>query len=196
MRISIWLSENYLEVLGFLSSLIFVYYSIKLKALAWFWAIISSAFSAVFFFQIQLFGDAALQIFFILSAFYGWYYWLQKPTNPEKAIGFLSQKQLFALFSLALFTEITLFSLLSLLKGDFIFWDSLTTTLSIIATWLAARKYIENWLVWIAADLIYTAIYFTKNAYWYTLLYALFTLLAWKGYRNWKQQQHKKEIAL
>ncbi|MDX1904176.1 MAG: nicotinamide riboside transporter PnuC [Thermonemataceae bacterium] len=194
-----WLSENYLEITGFLSSLIFVFYSIKLKTIAWFWAIVSSAISATFFLQLQLFGDAILQLFFIVSSFYGWYAWLQKPLKSHKKpiiITFLSKKQQFILLIWAISIWGLSLLLLSFLKGDFIYWDSLTTTLSIIATWLAARKYIENWLLWIVTDCIYTCMYFAKNAYWYALLYALFTFLAWKGYLAWKQMYQKTEIAL
>jgi nicotinamide mononucleotide transporter len=59
--------------------------------------------------------------------------------------------------------------------------------MSIVATWLAARKYIENWLVWILADTIYVTIYLQKNATLYAILYALFLILAYLGFVNWQK---------
>ncbi|MCS6796471.1 MAG: nicotinamide riboside transporter PnuC [Raineya sp.] len=186
----LWLQHNYLEILGFLTSLLCVWLNIKANIWAWFWAIVSSAISAVLFYQLRLFGDMNLQFFFIATAIYGFWQWKFGKRNRTEnlTIAFLPKKlypKLIFAFAIA-FAGI--YQVLAWLKGDVLFWDTLTTTLSVLATWLLARKYVENWLLWIVADVIYVGIYWYKATYLYALLYAIFLLMAAKGFWEWRRQ--------
>jgi nicotinamide mononucleotide transporter len=67
--------------------------------------------------------------------------------------------------------------------------DSSLTAISLIAQWMMARKYVENWLLWISADFFYTGMYFYKGLYGTSILYFLLLLLAIKGYQDWKKSQ-------
>jgi len=188
-----WIFNNYIEILGFISSLICVWLSSRANIWTWFWAIVSSGISAVFFYQIRLFGDMNLQFFFIITAIYGWYQWRfgSKTHTNQKGekmpISYLPKNYYLPLLLVFAFLFSAIYVCLKFLKGDFLFWDTLTTTMSIVATWLAARKYIENWLVWILADTIYVTIYLQKNAALYAILYALFLILAYLGFVNWQK---------
>ena len=68
------------------------------------------------------------------------------------------------------------------------FWDSLTTALSIVAMWMLSRKYVEQWLVWLAADLVTVGLYLYKEIPWTAALYALYSALAVAGYLRWRRQ--------
>ena len=188
-----WLLNNYIEVLGFISSLICVWLSSRANIWAWFWAVVSSGVSAVFFFQLRLFGDMNLQFFFIATAIYGWYQWQfgskvdERQREEKMPISYLPKSYYLPLSFVFIFLFGGVYAGLKALKGDVLFWDTLTTTMSIIATWLAARKYVENWLVWIAADVIYIVLYFYKDAQLYAILYALFLILAYIGFGHWKK---------
>jgi nicotinamide mononucleotide transporter len=189
----LWFLNNYVEFLGFVSSLICVWLSSRANIWSWFWAIVSSGISAVFFYQIRLFGDMNLQFFFIATAVYGWYQWRfgSKASEEQKGqkmpISYLPKNYYLPLLLAFAILFWIVYACLKFLKGDFLFWDTLTTTISIVATWLAARKYTENWLLWIVADVIYVIIYLHKNALLYALLYALFLFLAYIGFLNWKK---------
>jgi len=192
-----WLADNYIEVLGFITSLICVWLNIKANIWGWFWAIVSSAISAAFFYKLQLFGDMNLQFFFIAAALYGWYEWMfgKKGKNAQKlTITFLPKSLLPTVLVCSFLGSVIVFFGLKQLKGDFLVLDAITTTLSIVATWLTARKYIENWILWIVADVIYVGMYFQKDAYLYAILYALFLGMAFKGFLEWKKlsQQEAK----
>jgi nicotinamide mononucleotide transporter len=63
--------------------------------------------------------------------------------------------------------------------------DALTTALSIVALWMMARKYAEQWLVWLLVDAICVPLYAYKGIYFYAGLYAVYTVIAWFGYRKW-----------
>lgn len=187
----LWLKENYIEILGFITSLICVWLNIRANIWGWFWAIISSAISAVFFYKLQLFGDMNLQFFFIVASIYGWYEWKfgkKDKTTQKLTITFLPNHFIVwvSMTSIACFGIV--FLVLKQLKGDFLLMDAVTTTLSIVATWLMARKYVENWILWIIADVLYVGMYFQKEAYLYTLLYAIFLAMATKGFIDWRKK--------
>jgi len=65
--------------------------------------------------------------------------------------------------------------------------DSLVGMLSVIGTWMLARKYIENWLVWIVADGIATSLFFYKGLYPTAVLFIIYTVMAVVGYQQWKK---------
>jgi nicotinamide mononucleotide transporter len=77
--------------------------------------------------------------------------------------------------------------LLKWLNGDIVYIDASTTTISLIAQWMMARKYIENWLVWIFVDLLYVGVYLYKGVYLTSFLYFIFLFLATLGYLKWKK---------
>jgi nicotinamide mononucleotide transporter len=67
------------------------------------------------------------------------------------------------------------------------FFDALTTTLSLAAQYLLTRKLIENWYIWITADIIYIGLYINRELYLTSALYALFLVLCLLGLRQWRQ---------
>jgi nicotinamide mononucleotide transporter len=187
-----WLRNNYIEVLGFITSLICVWLNIKANIWGWFWAIVSSAISAVFYYRLKLFGDMNLQFFFIVAAIYGWYQWKfgkkEQQNSSKLPITFLPKSVLPKVVLISLIGFVIVWYGLRQLKGDFVVLDAITTTLSILATWLMARKYVENWVIWIVADVIYVGMYVQKNAQLYAILYAIFLFLAYKGFLEWKNK--------
>jgi len=66
--------------------------------------------------------------------------------------------------------------------------DSLVGMLSVIGTWMLARKLIENWLVWIVADGIATGLFYYKGLYLTSSLFIIYTIMAVVGYIQWKKQ--------
>ncbi len=67
-------------------------------------------------------------------------------------------------------------------------WDALNTSLSIVAMWMLARKWVEQWLVWLVVDAVSTALYIYKGIPFYAVLYALYTVIAWFGYLRWLRE--------
>lgn len=65
--------------------------------------------------------------------------------------------------------------------------DSFTTALSFVGIWALARKYLEQWLIWIAVDVVTSALYFYKDIPFKASLYALYVVIAILGYRKWKR---------
>ncbi len=178
------------EIAGFLSSLLAVWLTIKKSKWCWLWNIVSSAIYAIFFFEIKLFADTILQFFFIGMSIYGWFIW---NSNSETSLqSWKSLKMNFKLWLVIIFSVL----LTTIFSGYFLsnytlavlpYLDSFCFALSITATALAARKYLENWLIWILADIIYVGIYINKNSFLTACLYTLFVFLAINGFLKWKK---------
>ena len=65
-------------------------------------------------------------------------------------------------------------------------WDAFTTALSIVGMWMLARKWLEQWWVWMLVDVVSCGLYIYKGIYFYAALYGIYAVVAWYGYRKWK----------
>ncbi len=183
-----YLQQNWLENLGILTSLICIWLNTQQNVWGWFWAIVSSAIYSIIFYQALLFSDMGLQGVFILLSIYGWFSW--RFGSKEKTVLLVSKTPLkisiVCLIFFMIFTLISgyLFSLYT--KASLPYLDSSLTAISLIATWMTARKYLENWVLWIFADVVYVGMYLYKGLNGTAVLYVLLIVLAVKGYRDWK----------
>jgi nicotinamide mononucleotide transporter len=84
--------------------------------------------------------------------------------------------------------------LLHLTDSPVPYLDAVSTSLSIVATWMLARKILENWLLWIVADLISTGLYIYKGLWPTTVLFLVYTVLAVVGYFQWKRSLEVQNI--
>jgi nicotinamide mononucleotide transporter len=188
---TIWqyVNNNWLEVLAVIISIIGIWLTAKEKLINWPINIVACILSIYIFYRDALFGDAALNVFFVVMCVYGWYEWVYGGKgHTALTVSKVSMKTLGILSLLTLPTCAGLGYLLTYTSSTVPYWDGITTALSLAATWMAAKKLIENWLVWIFADLLYVVMYGIKHLYMFSVLYFIFTLLAVYGYYAWKKQ--------
>ncbi|MEA3494492.1 MAG: nicotinamide riboside transporter PnuC [Bacteroidota bacterium] len=184
-----WVSTNYIELIA--ASLGLIAISLQIKQNIWYWlvSIVMVSLYIYVYIQAKLYADMSLQIYFLVISFYGWYYWLygnKKNKKKEATVSKINKKSyiIISLIAIVFFWGIA-WILKSYTDSDIPYWDSFTTTLSFIATWMLARKYIENWLVWIVADFVSIGIYIYKGLYPTTVLFIVLTILAFVGYSHW-----------
>ena len=152
-----WLSENYLEAFGMVSGLVYIYYSIKQNILLWPLGIITSGIFVFIFLRVTLYADMSLQLYYVVVSFYGWYFWLKgkhKDTPSGKLrISILKTWQWPILIIITLIMGFVLNYIFSTFtNASNPMWDSMVTAGSIAATWMLARKLLEQWLVWIVVN--------------------------------------------
>jgi len=187
---------SYVELIGTLFGLISVYFASKANILTWSTGIVNEIFLFLLFFQVHLYADMFLQVYFFVVTIYGWYNW--NTTTVENKIAAIS--------STARWLTAVIIIIVSLVSGFFIknihlylhdyfkiaatypFTDSFVMVLSIVATVLLAKKKIENWHIWILVDAICVILYFKKGIYFLSLEYLIFLGLASYGLYNWKKQ--------
>ncbi len=139
---------------------------------------------------IRLYADALLQCIYVVLLIYGWMQWKENKKIFENSYPVkIDSKILSKLFLINVAATILLAAFLQKFTDASYPWmDSALTCLSLSAQWMIAKKYIENWIVWIIVDLAYLPLYLSKHLPLTTVLYFLFLLMAFKGYKEWKQK--------
>ena len=141
------------------------------------------------FYEARLYADMGLQGVYVVLLIYGWYEWLRGGKNHSPLR--VARTPAAALAGGAAAGAVFLFVLGYLLKGhtnaDLPFLDSTLTSFSLVAQFYQTRKWIENWIVWIAVDIVYVGMYIYKELYLTSGLYAVFLVLAVLGYVEWRK---------
>lgn len=154
----------------------------------WNWPVglANNVFFFVIFLQSRLFADMGLQVVYLALGIYGWLNWVFGGQNHTAlSVTRTSRGEWIGLLlGIPLGTWILREILLSV-NGAAPFWDSLTTVLSLAAQYLLCRKRFENWLFWIAADIIYVPLYLNRKLPLTALLYAVFLCMCLVGVRHW-----------
>ncbi|MBT3383847.1 MAG: nicotinamide mononucleotide transporter [Prolixibacteraceae bacterium] len=193
-----WLLSNKIEVLGAILGITYIFFSIRQNILTWPTGLLTSALYTIVFFQSKFYADMGLQIYYVVISIYGWYFWLKgaKPENGKTVpVRNLTKK---LSYKLVIVTVVIYFVLLTILleftDSDVPFMDSFTTALSIVATWMLAKKYIEHWLIWIFVDLFSSGLYIYKNLWPTVILFLVYTTMAYFGFKEWNKNLKQQTI--
>jgi nicotinamide mononucleotide transporter len=189
---AVWASPvTWIEIIAFVLSLAMVVCNMRVNPIAWPLAIVASLLYGVLFFDSRLYGEAGLQIFFVVIAFWGWWQWLRGRTEDGNAlrVRWLSARGRWRL----LVGVLVAWPLLGAFLGRFTdtdvpWWDALPTAGSVAGQWLLGRKYIENWLAWLAVNIVSVGLFAYKGLWLTVLLYTLFVVLSVAGYRAWRRR--------
>lgn len=189
-----YLQANWIELLGSVLSIIYLYLSIKQKASLWIFGFLCSALYVVVFFQSKFYADMSLQFYYLGVSVFGWISWKAgKPENrkelPVKRTTPLSGV-IILLIALILYF-VYYFILTGYTDSPLPKADSFTTALSIVATWMLARKMIEHWWLWIIVDSVSAGLYFYRALYPTAILFVIYTIMAIIGYLQWKKSLSK-----
>jgi nicotinamide mononucleotide transporter len=176
------------ETLGFVTGVVNVWLLARQNIWNWPVGLANNALYLIVFLRSGLYGDGGLQVFYITLGVYGWWMWLRPGPQTDLQVTrtlrttwmWLAPAAALAFLVLAWF--LTRFTD-SVVPG----WDGLTTAMSLAATYGQARKYIECWWIWIAADVIYIPLYVYKNLWLTALLYFVFLVLSVVGLREWRK---------
>jgi nicotinamide mononucleotide transporter len=193
-----WFIHNYVELLGSLSGLLYIYFSIRQSILLWPIGLITSVAYILVFFQSTLYADMGLQIYYVIISIYGWFHWLKgkNKSNKSKQIKIITLNyfQWFMIFvSMALLTFCLYFPLKYFTNASNPLCDGFVSAGSIVATWMLAKKMLEQWLIWIVIDGTSIALFIYKNLYLTALLFIVYTILALIGYIKWRRDWQVQE---
>ncbi len=189
MTIYQWLINHYIEVCGTLSGFLYLGCSIRQHYLTWPVGLVNALFYIIVFFTSRIYADMSLQFYYAGISIYGWWYWHHgSREGMELTVSSTSIRLWLKLIAIsALLFFVIAWILLRFTDSPVPIWDALTTSLSIVATWMLARKKIEHWLLWILVDAISIGLFIVKELYPTTLLFFVYTILAVYGYREWRK---------
>ncbi|MFN0255255.1 nicotinamide riboside transporter PnuC [Pedobacter ureilyticus] len=179
---------SWLEWLGFVSTVACIYLAAKENILNWPVSILSILISAILYFDSHLFGDFALQFYFLFTAFYGWWFWLKKKKERKKPIVRIKlQHWIIIVILIAILTMLSGYLLDRYTPSNVPYEDGFCTAVSLVAQIMLTRKILENWVLWILVDICYVPLLIYKNLNLYALLYAILVVIAIKGYLDWRK---------
>lgn len=178
-----------LEAFAALVGAVSVYLSVREKVWSWPTAIVNVTLYIFVFYQAKLYADMGLQVVYIVLSVYGWYNWLhggERHAALHVSRTPKSQRLVLPVVVVAMTVLLgTMFDRLT--DASLPYLDSALTSASLVAQWMMTRKYLENWLVWIVADVAYVMMFLYKDLFLTAALYAVFLVLAVLGYRGWRR---------
>jgi nicotinamide mononucleotide transporter len=206
-----WLSDNYIEVFGAVTGIIYVFLEIRQTIWLWPVGIVTSAVYIWVFFTSKIYADMSLQVYYLCISFLGWYWWAKGSGLRARGKGLREDEEgesgrrgerengglevtrlnlrtgvvLLIVFAL-LFFAMWLF-LTRLTDSPVPIRDSFITSLSIIATWMLARKIYEHWFLWIVVNFVSAILFSTRGLYPTVILYIVYGIMSFAGLVEWKK---------
>ena len=182
--------EGFAAVFGVVS----VYLSTRQNIWSWPTAIVNVSLYAIVFYNGRLYGQMGLQTVYLALSIYGWYQWLHGGAEKtELHVSRASPRLLAIVGVLNVLAWIVLATILRQTDAALPWLDALLTTSSLIAQWMMTRKILENWLLWIAVDVVYVPMFISQRLYATAMLYAAFLVLAVMGFVEWRRSLTQAE---
>ncbi|MDB4908985.1 MAG: hypothetical protein JWO05_3769 [Gemmatimonadetes bacterium] len=187
-----------LEWIAFITGVASVWLSVRLNIWNWPVAIVNVTLYAIVFQRAGLYSDMGLQVVYLVLSIYGWYAWLHGGKGrSELQVSRATPKMWLACGALGVLFWYVLATLTARLPGAAIpRLDAALTTVSLVAQWMMTKKVLENWLLWIAADLVYVPMFLVRKLPLTSVLYAVFLVLAVMGWREWRRSLEGQEVAV
>ena len=197
---------SYLEFLGWLTGLMAVWLSARAQVWSWPLGLVNVTLSFFLFYQVRLYPDMFLQVFFFITNIIGWWRWThprppEEDTRHQLRISRLKPRDGWMVVGTTALGTVLLgliaHQLHDWLPGIFTqpsaspFVDSFITVLSVVATFYMIQKKVECWLMWIAVDVVATCLYFVRDIKLYSLLYFAFCFMAAYGFVTWRQEMKR-----
>ena len=205
MTITEWLATNWLEVFGAITGIIYVFLEIRQNIWLWPVGLVTSAMYIIVFFTTRFYADMSLQGYYLVMSIMGWYWWVRgtghKKRGAEHETGGLRDVETEGLqvTRLKTVTGLILAAVFALLYSGIWFilsrftdspvpeWDSFITSLSVVATWMLARKIYEHWYLWILVNAASVVIFAARGLYPTVILYAVYLAMSFGGLKVWKK---------
>ncbi len=181
----------WIEIIGTVLGLFYLWF--EYRASIWLWPanIVMPAIYILVYFHGGFYADMGINVWYLGAGIYGWLVWLRGNARggngkTNMPITRTPRRQYLPLLlcSIVFFVAIVLI-LINFTDSTVPYGDGFTTALSIVALWMLARKYVEQWLVWMVVDIVCTGLYVYKGLYPTAGLYALYSVISVFGYLKW-----------
>lgn len=192
MEIINFIENNWISIAGAVIGLVFLF--LEYKANVWMWAasIVMAAFYIYIFYTTKLYASMAIYIYFFLASVYGWVVWVFRNRDKEtgrEIITHVKKRYILPIILGVFFISILIYLVLVQFSNNLALitiGDSLTTSLNIVALWMISRKWAEQWLLVIPANLISAILLFAQHDVMSGCLFIIFFLVSIMGYFKWK----------
>jgi len=169
------------------------YILLEYRASLWMWAVgfLMQLLGIVLYYQKGLYADCGMEFYYLSMTIYGYWRWVAKSQNSKSAglpIRHFPRRLILPWGLLMMAIWGTIYWLLVTFTNSTVpLADSFTTALSLVGIWALAHKYLEQWFIWIAVDIVTSVLYFYKDIPFKASLYALYVVIAIFGYMKWRK---------
>ena len=185
---------QYIEILGTIVGLLYLWLEYRASIYLWVASVVMPAIYLVIYYQAGLYADFGINIYYLIIAIYGWAAWRygfaigRGSEGHELPISYTPARLWLPLTVITgvVFAAIA-WMLINLTDSSVPYADAFTTALSVVGMWMLARKYIEQWWVWLVVDVVSVALYIYKDLHFTAALYALYAVVAIFGYLKWNK---------
>ena len=177
------------ELVAVLLALAYLVLAIRENVACWIAAILSTSIYIVLMFQVGLYMESALQLFYIAMAVYGWYSWThgEGPGHKLEVSSWPLNRHAGPLSMILLLSLGSGYLLENFSDAALPYLDSFTTWGAIVTTWMVARKIIQNWHYWFIIDAVSVYLYISRGLWLTALLFMVYLVLIVIGYRQWRK---------
>lgn len=192
-----FLLKNWIEILGASFGLLYLYYEYKASLNMWAVGIVMSLFYTIVFIESKFYAFACINIYYIIAGVYGWIKW-QNSKNKEMSEDIILKRTPTRLYLPILTAICVLFLLISYLLKHYTdtevaYSDGIITTFSIVAMWMLAQRYVEQWILLIIVNFISTVVYLYNELYPTSIMYLVYAIVSIFGYIRWKRIANSKK---
>lgn len=187
------------EIAAVVFAVLYLLFAIRENIWCWFCAGVSTAIYVHVYFGANLYMESFLNVFYFGMAIYGWHIWSSGKGSGDtiSVTTWAAQTHVIALCSIAVLVSMSGFLLSRYTDAAFPYIDSATTFSAIWATFLVARKVLENWWYWLVIDVVSIFIYWSRDLELTALLFALYVVMIPIGFVSWsKSMRQQRQAAL
>jgi nicotinamide mononucleotide transporter len=190
------LQNSLLELLAVVFAVAYLILAVRENSLCWYAAGISTLIFLFIFWDVKLYMESGLQIYYLAMAFYGWYQWrdAQTETASLQVSKWSARQHVVALALIATLTYVSGSLLNSGTDANLPFLDSFTTWASVVTTFMVARKILENWIYWLVIDSVSIYLYLDRELYFTSLLFAIYIVIIFFGWFAWNRSYRHRAI--
>jgi nicotinamide mononucleotide transporter len=190
------LQNSLLELAAVIFAVAYLVLAVRENSLCWYAAGMSTLIFLFIFWDVKLYMESGLQIYYLAMAFYGWYQWrgANRETASLRVSKWRAKQHVIALALIATLTLISGSLLNSGTDANLPYLDSFTTWASVVTTFMVARKILENWFYWLVIDSVSIYLYLDRELYFTSLLFAIYIVIIFFGWFAWKRSYRQREI--
>ncbi|MDD4513958.1 nicotinamide riboside transporter PnuC [Massilibacteroides sp.] len=190
--------EHALEIFGVVTGLLYLWLEIRQHKVMWIVGFVSSlAYVFVFFFS-KIYAMMALNVYYVVISVYGFLLWSKQRSETTEEKNVQQETIIYRHLDLSvgllcglaavLFFGLLYFVLDMFTDSPVALGDGFVTALSIVATWMLAKRILEHWICWVVVNVVSSYLYFTQALYPTMFLFFCYAVLAVVGYLNWKKK--------
>jgi nicotinamide mononucleotide transporter len=188
------LQNSVLELVAVVFAIAYLVLAVKESSLCWYAAGISTLIFLFIFWDVKLYMESGLQIYYLGMAFYGWHQWqgAQGEATSLPVSRWSAAQHVKALALIAVLTFASGSLLNSGTDANMPYLDSVTTWASVVTTFMVARKILENWIYWLVIDSVSIFLYIDRGLYFTALLFAIYIVIIFFGWMAWNRSYRER----